>query len=248
MAAEAQKIADNCPLIKEVRMLKGKELPEHGMNLFWNVGKGAACLPVCVMVNYKGRDDTDEVDFAIVGKGVTYDTGGLNIKLQMMEMMYQDKGGSCAVLGALQGCIELKLKKNIVFACAFADNAIGPDAFKPNDILTAMNGLTVEIGNTDAEGRLVLADTMTYVQRHFKPKKVCYIATLTGSSIVALGKTTAGVYSTHDDMVAALKKASDESFEPIWHMPLNDEHRDAMKGRYSADLNNLGDSPYGGSC
>lgn len=228
-------------------MLKGEELPKNGMNLFWNVGKGAACLPICVMINYKGRDDTDEVDFAIVGKGVTYDTGGLNIKLQMMEMMYQDKGGSCAVLGALQGCIELKMKKNIVFACAFADNAIGKDAYKPNDIITAMNGLTVEIGNTDAEGRLVMADTMTYVQRNFKPKKVAYIATLTGSCIVALGKTTAGLFSPHDDMVADLKKASDESFEPIWHLPVFDEHRDSIKGGYGADLCNIGDSRWGGS-
>ncbi len=111
----------------------------------------------------------------------------------MMEMMYQDKGGSCAVLGALQGCIDLKMKKNIVFACAFADNAIGPDAYKPNDILTAMNGLTVEIGHTNAEGRLVMADTMTYVQRHFKPKKVAYIATLSPvpASLVLVNKLEA---------------------------------------------------------
>lgn len=82
-------------------MLKGKQLPDEGMNLFWGVGRGASIPPVCVMINYKGRADSDEVDFAIVGKGITYDTGGLNIKMQLMEMMYQDKGGSCAVLGAL---------------------------------------------------------------------------------------------------------------------------------------------------
>ena len=156
------------------------------------------------MVHYQGNPDSTDVDFAIVGKGVTYDTGGLNIKVAMMELMYIDKGGSCAVLGSLQACIDLKLKKNIVFACAFADNAIGADAYKPNDILTAMNGLTVEIGNTDAEGRLVMADTMTYVQRNFKPKKVAYIATLTGSCIVALGKSTAGLFSTDDNMVKSI--------------------------------------------
>ena len=139
------------------------------------------------------------------------------------------------------------MKKNIVFACAFADNAIGPDAYKPNDILTAMNGLTVEIGNTDAEGRLVMADTMTYVQRHFKPKKVAYIATLTGSCIVALGKTTAGLFSPHEEMVTDLKRASDESFEHIWHMPLLDEHRDSIKGQYNADISNLGDCRWGGA-
>lgn len=100
---------------------------------------------------------------ALVGKGITFDTGGLNIKTQMMELMYGDKGGACAVIGALQGCLDLKLNKNIVFACAFAENAIGKDAYKPADILTAMNGLTVEIRNTDAEGRLVMSDCMTYV-------------------------------------------------------------------------------------
>jgi leucyl aminopeptidase len=151
------------------------------------------------MIHYQGNKDSTDVDFAVVGKGITYDTGGLNIKLAMMELMYQDKGGSCAVLGSLQGCIDLGLKKNVVFACAFADNAIGKDAYKPNDILTAMNGLTVEIGNTDAEGRLVLADTMTYVQRKYNPKKVAYIATLTGSCIVALGKSTAGLFSSEGD-------------------------------------------------
>jgi len=168
----------------------------------------------------------------------------------MMELMYQDKGGSTAVLGALQGCIDLGIKKNIIFACAFADNAIGKDAYKPSDILTAMNGLTVEIGNTDAEGRLVLADTMTYVQRNYNPKKVAYIATLTGSCIVALGKSTAGLFSSEDDkgMVSGFEKASEDAFEPVWHMPLNDEHRDSVKGKYGADLSNLGDCRWGGAC
>ena len=96
------------------------------------------------------------------------------------------------------------MKQNVVFACAFAENAIGKDAYKPADILTALNGLTVEIRNTDAEGRLVLSDTMTYVQRNFNPARVIYIATLTGSVGIALGKTTAGIFSTDDDMVKAL--------------------------------------------
>lgn len=106
-----------------------------------------------------------------MGKGVTFDTGGLNLKpTGFMEDMYGDKGGSCAVIGALQGTLKLKPKKNIVFACGFAENAIGSAAYKPGDIIKSMKGLHVEIGNTDAEGRLVLGDTMTYVQREFKPK------------------------------------------------------------------------------
>jgi leucyl aminopeptidase len=218
------------------------------MNLIYNVGKGAASEPRAVFIHYQGDESRpDEVDFGIVGKGVTYDTGGLNIKTAMMELMYHDKGGACAVLGALKGCLSLGLKKNVIFACGFADNAIGPDAYKPNDVIQAMNGLFVEIGNTDAEGRLVMADTMTYMQRHFKPKRVAYIATLTGACMVALGLETAGLFSTDKDMIHQLQDASEKSHEPIWHLPITQEHRDSMKGRLGADLNNLGKNRFGGA-
>lgn len=158
--------------MKELRVLQSDKLQELGMDLFYNVGKGADSQPRCVMVHYQGDPSRpDEVDFALVGKGITYDTGGLNIKgTGYMEDMYGDKGGSCAVFGALKGTLEMGTKKNIVFAGAFAENAIGASVYKPGDILKAMNGLGVEIGNTDAEGRLVLGDTITYVQREFKPK------------------------------------------------------------------------------
>lgn len=250
MTAEAQKIAaGGGDLIKEVRILVDQELVAQGMNLFYNVGKGAVSKPRGVFIHYVGRpEEADVVDMAIVGKGVTYDTGGLNVKpTGGMELMYGDKGGSCAVLGALKGTLELKVKKNVVFACGFAENAIGADCYKPSDILRAMNGLSVEIGNTDAEGRLVMADTMTYVQRNFKPKKVTYIATLTGASVVALGKTTGGLFSTDDTMVADWKKASENSHEALWHMPLNAEHRESIKGKYGADISNMGAYRWGGA-
>ena len=134
------------------------------MNLFYNVGKGAISQPRCVIVHYEGDPENKDDIIALVGKGVTFDTGGHNLKpTGFMEDMYGDKGGSCAVLGALKGTLELGLKKNIVFACGFAENAIGSRAYKPGDVIKGMNGLSVEIGNTDAEGRLVLADTFTYV-------------------------------------------------------------------------------------
>jgi leucyl aminopeptidase len=165
MEERVHEVVKGHDLVKEVRVLDAKQLQEQGMNLFWNVGKGADSQPRCVMVHYVGdASRPDEVDVAFIGKGVTYDTGGLNIKpTGYMELMYGDKGGSCAVIGALKGTLELKTKKNIIFACGFAENAIGAHCFKPGDILTSMKGLTVEIGNTDAEGRLVLADTFTYV-------------------------------------------------------------------------------------
>jgi leucyl aminopeptidase len=149
--------------IERVVVITGEELREKGMNLIWNVGRGASVPPRMVAYYYKGNKNSDEVDLAIVGKGVTYDSGGLNIKTSMMEMMYGDKGGACAVIGALEACSDLELEKNIVFTCGFAENAVSANSFKPSDILRAMNGMSVEIGNTDAEGRLVMADCMTYV-------------------------------------------------------------------------------------
>ena len=137
-----------------------------------------------------------------------------------MEDMYGDKGGSCAVIGAMKGTLELNLKKNIIFACGFAENAIGSKAYKPGDIIQAMNGLNVEIGNTDAEGRLVLGDTMTYVQREFKPKQMIDLATLTGACVVALGNETAGLFSNDDDITKEIEEASKQAFEPVWHMPI----------------------------
>lgn len=151
------------PERSEIKIVDSDELQSLGMNLFYGVGRGADCPPCCVVIKYMGNPDSDEVDFGVVGKGITYDTGGLNIKMALMELMYGDKGGACAVLGAAKGTMIQQLKKNIVFCCAFAENAIGAGCYKPSDILTSMHGWTVEIGNTDAEGRLVMADAMTYV-------------------------------------------------------------------------------------
>ena len=217
------------------------------MNLFYNVGKGATSEPRCIVVNYRGNPDSDEVDIAFVGKGLTFDTGGLNLKpTGHMEDMYQDKGGACAVLGALKGTFELGLKKNVVFAMGFAENAIDNKSYKPMDIIKSMKGLTVEIGNTDAEGRLVLADTFTYVQKEFKPKKLVDLATLTGAILVALGNETAGLFSNDDDFAKEVKTLGSEVFEESWHMPITNEAKDKIKGAV-ADITNSGKTRWGGS-
>lgn len=124
-----------------------------------------------MIVKYVGNpEDKDKVDVALVGKGLTFDTGGLNLKpTRYIEEMHLDKGGACAVMGALHGAIELGIKKNVVFVMALAENAIGKDVYKPGDIIKSLKGLTVEIGNTDAEGRLVLADALTYTCREYNP-------------------------------------------------------------------------------
>ena len=236
-------------LVKEIRVLDDQQLQDLGMNMFYNVGKAATSQPRCVMIHYQGNpEEPDNIDIALVGKGVTYDTGGLNLKpTGYMEDMYGDKGGSCAVIGALKGTLELRLKKNIIFACGFAENAIGSKSFKPGDIIQAMNGLNVEIGNTDAEGRLVLGDTMTYVQREFKPKQMIDLATLTGACVVALGNETAGLFSNDDDFTQEIKTASKQAFEPVWHLPINEDHKEAIKGSYG-DISNTGKTRgYGGA-
>jgi leucyl aminopeptidase len=234
-------------LIKELRILRASQLQELGMNLFYNVGKGAVVEPRCIMVHYEGNPDSQDIDIALIGKGVTYDTGGLNLKpTGSMETMYGDKNGSCAVLGALHGALSLKPRKNIVFAIGLAENAIDSKSYKPGDIITSMKGLTVEIGNTDAEGRLVLADTMTYVQQEFKPKQMVELSTLTGACMVALGNETAGLFSNDDKLAEMLQSSSKRSFEQIWRLPIMDEHRETMKSSF-ADLNNKGKTPYGGA-
>jgi len=193
MEQEIRLLAEGKQGISNINVIKGEQLREKGLNLFYNVGKSATEEPRLVTVEYRGNPDSKEIDYAIVGKGLTYDTGGLNLKpTGYMEDMYMDKGGAVAAMGALKGAIEMQLPVNVVFAFGIAENAIDAKSYKPGDILTSLKGYTVSIGNTDAEGRLVLADTMTWVQREHKPKYMVDLATLTGAVKVALGSTTAG--------------------------------------------------------
>ena len=216
------------------------------MNLFHAVGRAAASEPRCIVVHYEGNPDTQDC-IALVGKGLTFDTGGLNLKpTKYIEDMYGDKNGACAVLGALHGVLESKPKINVVFALGVAENATGSKSYKPNDIIKSMKGLTVEIGNTDAEGRLVLADTFTYVQQEYKPKELIDLATLTGACMVALGTETAGLFSNSDELANKLIESGNNTFESLWRLPIALEHHEAMKSPY-ADLTNNEKKRYGGA-
>ena len=247
MEAEVRKLVEGQKSIVDFRVLKGQQLVDLGMNLFYSVGKGATSEPRCVTVFYQGNPATKDIDIAFVGKGLTYDTGGLNLKpTGSIEDMYYDKAGACAVMGALKGALELGIKKNVVFAMGFAENAIDAKSYKPMDIIKSMKGLTVEIGNTDAEGRLVLADTFTYVQKEYKPKKLVNLATLTGAIMVALGNETAGLFSNDESFAQEIKKNGKEVFEQYWHMPITNEAKEAIKGS-AADISNSGKSRWGGS-
>ena len=153
--------------------------------------------------------------------------------------MYLDKTGACAVLGALHATLALKPKKNVVFVAAIAENAVDSRSYKPGDIIKSLKGLTVEVGNTDAEGRLVLADALTYTCRNYKPKRIIDIASLTGSIMVALGEQTAGLFSNNQELADEIVKAGKDVNEPFWQMPVTSEHRETIK-RDAADLNNCG--------
>jgi len=157
--------------------------------------------------------------------------------------MYLDKTGACAVLGTLHATLALKPERNVVFVAAIAENAIDATSYKPGDILTSLKGLTVEVGNTDAEGRLVLADAITYTCRQYKPKRLINIASLTGSIMVALGEKTAGLFSNNDALADEILTAGKRLDEPFWRMPIANEHKETIK-RQASDLNNCGKIRY----
>ncbi|MGE6795656.1 MULTISPECIES: leucyl aminopeptidase [unclassified Psychrobacter] len=191
----------------------------------------------------KNNDDmqaaNDDAPIVLVGKGVTFDSGGISIKPgAAMDEMKFDMGGSASVLGTIKALCEARLPINVVGALACAENMPSGDATRPGDIVKAMNGKSVEILNTDAEGRLVLADTLCYVQR-YQPKAIIDVATLTGACVVALGHVRSAVFSNDEDVLFDLENASNLSGDLIWHMPLDDEYQSLIDSPI-ADMQNIG--------
>ncbi len=230
----------------ELRAIVGKELEEKGYGCIYAVGKGAAVSPRLVSLCYKGSK-TAGISLGFVGKGLTFDTGGLNLKGSgNIEDMHLDKSGACAVLAAMSCISALRLPINVVGCLALAENAIGRNSYKPSDVLTAHNGKTVEVTDTDAEGRLCLADALCHVQSYYKPDILVDVATLTGACRVALGDKTAGLFSNNEELAKRVLGLGQEVGEPFWRLPILEEHVEAMKGRV-ADLKNYGNR-YGGAC
>lgn len=224
----------------------GEELLNQGFNMLYSVGKGATSPPRVVVLEYKGDPSSDKV-LAFVGKGLTFDTGGLNLKpTNFIEDMYLDKSGACAALGAFKWAVETGHQVNLVCTLALAENAIGEKSFKPSDVLKSLNGITVEIGNTDAEGRLCLADAMTFTQRTYKPHTLIDLATLTGACVVALGENTAGVFGNNDELISNVIESGKYYKEDAWHLPITEEHEKSIKGA-TADITNSSKSRYGGA-
>ncbi len=218
-------------------VLTRSEIEKNKMGLLLAVSRGASCDPSFSIIEYKGNPRSKECT-AIVGKGVTYDTGGLNLKpTGGIETMKCDMAGAAAVLGTMKAIAALGLKVNVIGAIPSTENAIGPVSFKPGDVYPSFSGKTVEITNTDAEGRLILADAVAYVEKHFSPKYIIDLATLTGAMVISLGEEATGFFTNDDKLGKALVESGDATNELLWRMPLYPEYKEKLRSTI-ADLKN----------
>src|SRR5687767_14281477 len=203
------------------------------------VGQGSVRPPRLLSMRWNGAAKSKKI-VALIGKGITFDTGGISIKpAQGMESMKWDMGGAGAVAGAMKVLATRKAKANVVGVCALAENMPDGNAQRPGDIVTSMSGQTIEVINTDAEGRLVLADALTWAQRNLKPKVMVDLATLTGAMIVSLGHEYGGLFSNDDGLAESLTKAGAASGDKLWRMPLG-EAFDRLIDSPIADIKNVG--------
>ncbi|MFQ5645343.1 MAG: leucyl aminopeptidase [bacterium] len=227
------------------RVLDKNRLKKLKMGGILGVGQGSAEPSLMIVLEYSGgKRKTPKI--GLVGKGITFDSGGLSLKpSKNMDHMKADMSGAAVVVGVFQAVADLKLPVNLVGLIPAAENLPSGNSYKPSDILTMRSGKTVEVLNTDAEGRLLLADALSYIGE-FKPDKIIDLATLTGACVVALGDDIAGIMGNDDPLKDALLKASRESAEEIWPLPLNPKHTELMKSKI-ADIANISSSPYGGT-
>ncbi len=224
----------------KVTVLDEKELKKQKMGALLCVGQGSAKPTYVAVMEWSGAGAKGGKPVAIVGKGVCFDTGGISIKpAGGMEDMKGDMAGAACVAGLMLALAERKAKVNAIGAIGLVENMPSGTATRPGDIVTSMSGQTIEVINTDAEGRLVLADVLWYVQENFKPKWVVNLATLTGAILVALGKEHAGLFSNNDDLSANLAKAGEATNEKVWRLPLGPKYDEMIKSK-TADIKNIG--------
>jgi len=222
----------------EVEVFDVRRLEELGMNALLAVGRGSANPPYMVVMRWRGAQW--EKPLALAGKGVCFDSGGISLKpAEGMQDMKWDMAGSAAVAGAVRALAARRAPVDVVAAVGLVENMPSGSAQKPGDIVRTYAGRTVEVLNTDAEGRLVLADVIAWLVRHHDPAAVVDVATLTGAVIVALGKERAGLFASDDDLAAKLERAGEETGERLWRLPLDPEYREMVRGE-EADLKNVG--------
>lgn len=238
LADEALKLATMSDKLNTT-ILDEDKMEELGMGSFLSVSKGSIEPGKMICMEYKGADKNAE-NHVLVGKGITFDTGGISLKpgAGMDEMKY-DMCGAASVIGTMLTIIQLELPINFIGVVAAAENMPAGHASKPGDIVTAMNGITIEILNTDAEGRLVLCDALSYAIDTYKPASIVDIATLTGACMMALGGVNSGVFTQDDALAAEIQTASEQSKDAVWRLPLQDEYQELIDSNF-ADIANIG--------
>jgi leucyl aminopeptidase len=241
LAAQARELAASYGFGCEI--LDQEACEALGMGSFLSVGKGSDKPPRFIVLKHEGGEK-GEKPVVLVGKAITFDSGGISLKppAEMDEMNYDMSGGG-AVLGAFRAIGELKLPLNVVGVVPSCENMPDANANKPGDIVTSMSGQTIEILNTDAEGRLILCDALTYAER-FEPDAVIDMATLTGACVIALGAHPSALFSNHDPLAREIEHAADHAWDRVWRMPLWDDYQDQLKSSL-ADMANIGGRPAG---
>jgi leucyl aminopeptidase len=241
LAKTAQGLSKKAGL--KVESLGRKQIEALGMGSFLSVTQGSETPPQFIVMRHQGGK-AGEAPIVLVGKGITFDTGGISLKPgESMDEMKYDMCGAASVIGTLYAAGLMKLKKNVIGVVPSCENMPSGHATRPGDIVKSMSGQTIEILNTDAEGRLILCDALTYVER-FKPKAVIDIATLTGACVIALGHVHSGIFSDDEGLVAALTKAGNDSLDTVWRLPLDAAYHEQLKSNF-ADVANIGGRPAG---
>jgi leucyl aminopeptidase len=230
-----------------VRVLGSAEIKKAKMGLLEAVGKGATDKPQFIIIEWWGAGKPTAADkktgkkkpIALIGKGITYDSGGLNVKpTGSMHEMHMDMSGGSAMIGTMRAIAKLGLKKNVVAFIPAAENSISAESMRAGDIATSMSGQTVEILHTDAEGRLVLADAMTYAETHYSPRVMLDVATLTGAALSALGQHASAIMTKDKKLQETLTELGEKSGDLVWPLPLWDEYKSSLKSS-RADISNI---------
>lgn len=236
MVSQCERVASKSGI--DIRVWEQKELQDQGFGGLNAVGAASPTGPRLVQLSYNGGG-ADARHVVLTGKGITFDSGGISLKpREAMMPMKTDMAGAAVVLAAVQAAAELELPCRVTGLLALAENAVGDSSYRPGDVITAYGGTTIEVGNTDAEGRLVLADALSYATRELRPDVLVDVATLTGAAAVGLGKNDGAMFSNRDELSDAFQSAADETGERLWPMPLADEYTFALESAV-ADLTHI---------
>lgn len=243
LASQARRLADDFETIS-TKIIGEEEMEKLGMHSYLAVGRGSHNESMMSVMTYTGNPDSTAKPIVLVGKGLTFDSGGISLKpgAGMDEMKY-DMCGAASVFGTMKALAKLNLPINVVGVLAGCENMPGSNAYRPGDILTTMSGQTVEVLNTDAEGRLVLCDALTYVER-FEPECVVDVATLTGACVMALGHHISGLLANHNPLAHELVNASEQAGDRAWRLPMTTEYQEQLASPF-ADMANIGGRPAG---